>query len=53
MTTIETNAIKLASLEKKKSKIRKSMEAVDVEISNIKKEINDQFSKIGLDTHFS
>lgn len=53
MTTIETNAKKLAQLEKKKSRIRKSLDTIDAEISNVRQEINDQFKSLGLDTHFS
>ena len=51
--SIETDAKKLALLQKKRNRIQKSLEKVDVEVSKAQEIINKKFSKLGLDTNFS
>jgi len=51
--SIETDAKKLALLQKKKSRLQSTLNKVDLEVSKQQEVINKKFSKLGLDTNFS
>ena len=53
MTSIETNLKKLAQLQKKKSKVEKSLATTNAEITKQQEVINKQVAKCGVDTSFS
>lgn len=53
MTSIETNLKSLAQLQKRKTKVEKSLATVTVDITKQQEVINKQVSKCGVDTNFS
>jgi len=53
MTSIETNLKELAQLQKKKTRIEKSLATINVEITKQQQVINKQVDKCGVDTSFS
>ncbi len=51
--SIETQAKKLALLQKKRNRVQNNLNKLEIEIQKEQKIINKAFKKIGLDTNFS